>query len=86
MANLRRKAPQGMKTMREHKAGLKANDNIMQAKMKRISPAPPKAPLRKPPRKKSGVSAKTVAYRGAMKLQGKPLSLGKSDVKFKRRK
>lgn len=48
MANLRRKAPQGMKTMREHKAGLKARDQVMQAKMKRISPRPASAPLKKP--------------------------------------
>ena len=53
MANLRRKAPKGMKTMREYKAGLKRDDNIMQAKMKRISPKPKPAPLRKPPRIKN---------------------------------
>ena len=50
MANIKRKAPKGMKTMREFKAGLKAHDQAMQAKMKRISPKPKPAPLRKAPR------------------------------------
>jgi len=62
MANLRRKAPKGMKTMREYKAGLKRDDNIMQAKMKRISPKPKRAPLPKPPqiiKKKTKVKPRT---------------------------